>query len=103
MKKDIERRIAALEEKVQREPVILHFSDGSQRTIRGDIRHWLALNRAETERYQAELNGLPVPQNPLSNELEAIKNAIRIDEPSQIFSLMWAMLQGGMSRGSVNT
>jgi hypothetical protein len=102
MKRDIEKRIAALEAKFQREPVILHFADGSQRTIRGDIRHWLALNAAASERYQAEAKGLPVPENPLSNELDAVKNSIRIDEPAQMFNLLWAMLAGPTERGAVN-
>jgi hypothetical protein len=102
LKTNFEKRIAALEAKFQREPVILHFADGSQRTIRGDIRHWFTLNAAASERYQAEAAGLPVPENPLSNELDAVKNSIRIDEPAQMFNLLWAMLQGPMPRGSVN-
>jgi hypothetical protein len=102
MKTSIEKRIAVLEAKFQREPVILHFADGSQRTIRGDMKHWLALNAAASERYQAEAKGLPAPDNPLSNELDAVKNSVRIDEPAQMFNLLWAMLQGGMPPGSVN-
>ena len=102
MKTCIAKRIAALEAQFKTEPVILHFADGSQRTIRGDIKHWLALNAAASERYQAEAKGLTVPENPLSNELDAVRNSIRIDEPAQMFNLLWAMLQGPMPRGSVN-
>lgn len=103
MKKNIRQRIEALEARYQREPVILHFADGSQRTIRGNIKHWFALNRAAFERMNAEDEGLPVPENPLSDEVEALKSSIRIDEPAGMFNLLWAILSGPIARGEVNT
>jgi hypothetical protein len=100
--RDISKRLSALEARVSRDPVILHFADGSQRVIRGDISHWRALNAAACEKINAESRGLPIPPNPLSVEVEWLMKSVRIEEEADMFGLLWAMLAGPTERGAVN-
>jgi hypothetical protein len=102
MKTSISKRIAALEVKFHREPVTIHLADGSQHIIRGDIKHWQALNSAACEKINAESKGLPIPDNPLSIEVEWLMNSVRIEEEAGMFGLLWAMLAGPTERGAVN-
>jgi hypothetical protein len=93
------KRIAALEARMGVDPVILHFADGSQRTIRGGYKHWVALNEADTDRYAAQDAGRPITKNSLQDELDAIRDAVRIEECAGMFNLLQVMLQGPVSRG----
>ena len=93
MKNDIKIRIAALEAMVQREPVILHFADGSQRVIRGDNRHYFELLNAGFGMVDGIGNFRPNYEHPLCNEVEAVRNSVHIDEPAAMFNLLWATLQ----------
>jgi hypothetical protein len=102
MKKDFKRRIEALEAKFIQEPVTIHLADGSQRVIRGDVQHWFALNKAGIRITHAEDNGLPIPEDPLSDEIEWLRNSVRIEEAAGMFGLLWAMLAGPTERGAVN-
>jgi hypothetical protein len=94
----LEKRIAALEARTGADPVILHFADGSQRTIRGSYKHWAALNEASTDRHAAQGAGHPTPTNSLQGELDAIRDAVRIEEYAGMFNLLQVMLQGPVSR-----
>jgi hypothetical protein len=103
LKTNFEKRIAALESRIQRNPVVIHLADGSQRIIRGSVKHYFALFQAAMQMHGDDTDYLPMPDHPLFPEIDAIKHSVKIDEPAQMFTLLWAMLQGGMPRGSVNT
>jgi hypothetical protein len=71
------------------------MSDGSQRSIRADRKHWDALFQAWTARAQAEEDGQVSVGSPLDDELNAIREAINISESSgELFNLLRIMLLG---------
>jgi hypothetical protein len=99
MNNDFKRRIEALEAKFVREPVTIHLPDGSQRVIRGDNRHYFELMNAGFEMVDDAGHFRPNIAHPLCSELEAVRNAIRFDEPAGMFNLLWAMLQDAVRPG----
>ncbi|MGA3345269.1 MAG: hypothetical protein ABSC76_10410 [Terracidiphilus sp.] len=85
MNANLERRLAALKAQIGGNPVVLLMADGTQRTIRGDIRNYFRL--------AALLDG--EPESYIDDaELNALKNAVRIDEEGQRYGLLGIMLQG---------
>jgi hypothetical protein len=95
------KEIGDFEGKAETEPVILHLADGSRRTVSGDPAHWFALIDAWRERSNAEDAGQPVPASPLSDELDAIRDAIRVDEPDgHMYDLLSAILRSPSSPGN---
>ena len=93
---DLDRRLSELEKKIGKgEPVTLTFADGSVRSISGTTRHWFALNRAMFERVNAQDDGLPIPKDPLSIELDWLAACVEVSEvDGQKFSLTKAILDG---------
>lgn len=84
------------------QPVRFIFKDGTGMTIQGTLKHWTALNYAQGRRERSVAKCEPAPVDPLDREMDGIRDCVRIDEPSQIFSLLWAMAQGGRPHGSTN-
>lgn len=80
MRADIQKRIATLEGRFSRGPIVLHLANGSERRIRGDVQHWISLCRAMSDSTRH-----------LADELEAIRDSVRIDEPAGLFNLLWAL------------
>ena len=95
MSTNLEKRIAALEQRIGGEAITLTMADGTIRQIRGDHRHWVTLHQAWTERVTAEGAGEPETASPLSVELNSIRDAIEIGEDDGgPLSLLRILLQG---------
>ncbi len=90
----LRRRVSALEDRIGGEAVRLTMTDGSIRSVRSDMRHWRRLHDAWSQRTQAEFDDEPEPANPLMVELNAIRDAVTIDEEGDCFGLLRCLLQG---------
>ncbi len=88
----LKRRMAALEDRLGEEMVLLHFSDGSQRKILASFDHWQALAAVDLK---------TEPQDEATAELlseaKAVQRAVRITgavdqkQDGQMFYLLQAL------------
>jgi hypothetical protein len=99
MSTGLRHRVEMLEQRAGRAAVTLHMPSGEVRFVRGDQRHWVALYQAWTERMQAELEELSEPASALSSELNAIRDALKIDEDGGRFGLFAILMQGPNCEG----
>ena len=88
MNQSLEKRIAALEARLKRDPVVLVMADGTRHVINGSTKHFFALYEAGGRREYGRLEGEPIPEIRPSyeTELDWIRDCVDIEEPASLFS-----------------
>ncbi|MFY9855047.1 MAG: hypothetical protein WAK26_14345 [Terracidiphilus sp.] len=90
MNANLERRLAALKAQISGNPVVLLMADGSERTIRGDNKNYFRL--------AALLDG--EPESYIDDpDLNALRDAVHIEETGGMFQLLAAIASGPNSDG----
>jgi hypothetical protein len=93
VRSDLKKRINALELALGKDPIVVHLPNGTQRTISPKVEHYFELYEACMVRGRARFKGQPIPKNPLDSELDAVRDAIRIDEPARLYDMLSALLR----------
>ena len=87
MNTNLEKRIAALEERTSIAPIVVILRDGTQRSICASGKHFLKL--------ASHLGSDAVESHPLSAELSWLRDALTIEgDASEAFNLLSVLCQG---------
>ena len=99
MNQSLEKRIAALEARLKRDPVVLVMADGTRHIINGSTKHFFALYEASGHREYAGLRVSPSRRFGLRMKRNSdwIRDCVDIEEPANLFQLIHALCHIGYS------
>lgn len=97
---NLQKRMAEIERRAGNKCVTLVMPDGTRLIISGEMRHWYQLHAVWQMQYSAKSAGQPIPKNKFDREIEYLRDAIRIHEPTQVWQLLSVLINGHADSGT---